>query len=209
MAYINVYRTTETSLSCRVDGLDSNYGTNDRVCNWYCDGVFHDSVSLAAQITSGGNVTIGGLSPGTTYTVRAHITYNGGEVNLYEEAATDGVSIVRPSDWTWTSSERDAFNNNGSIKALSRTRWNAFLDRVNEFIDYVNVRDGDSISNISSAYYMGSDRLLYASDFTYIVRRMREACGWDLSGITLPVVSGQQIKGSYFTYLANALNDIA
>lgn len=207
-AYISVLGTSRDSISVQLAGCDTSYSKGDRSLYWYLNGSLKHTTSLGAYVYSGGDYTFYGLTPDTGYNILAIVTNGNWTSEFSAYIWTDRRSVIRPSDWNWTSSEIHAFNNNGSIKALSQSRWNSFIDRINAYVDYVNDLDRRSISHIPSSCYMGSDKLMYATSFNQVVEKIKEITGHSLSGITLPRKRGEPLKGAYFPYMSNILNSI-
>ena len=208
MAYVAILSTNESSIRVRLDDCDTSYAASDRSLLWYLDGVLKTTTSLGAYAYSSSAYTFSGLSANTSYYIEAVVTNGRWSASFTATAQTSGISALRPTNWTWTSDETNAFNNKGSTKALSRVRWNAFLDRINSFVDYVNAAHGRSIVRLSNDYYMGTDKKMYANSFNKVVEKIGELTGNSMSGITLPRARGNPIKGVYFTYMSNILNSI-
>ena len=80
MAYIEVTATTTSSITARLNGLDTSYSGATRTAYWFCSTsasavpVSSDLMAtqtLANQSSAGGTVTITGRSADTTYYLRA------------------------------------------------------------------------------------------------------------------------------------------
>lgn len=144
-----------------------------------------------------------GIECGRGYTIYGEAQWNGIWYSCGSVYAYSGeCSIVRPNDWNWTSYERSAFNNGGFTTEISYTRWNDFIDRVNEFCDYTGV------SRLSSSVKMSSyDRTLYASDFRTIARKIHDMSS-AVASECRNVGSGDTVYGWYFINLAEALGYI-
>lgn len=148
------------------------------------------------------------------------ISFNGANkyyvwLNLYYDGKYVETSITtftpdleKPSKWSWTSAETNAFNNKGKITALTQTRWNAFIAHVNLAISYYNEANSGNLTLIYDASKMGDDKILYAEDFTSVCGRINSLC-WKF-GVQDTAISsvskGDAIMGSYFTTLSSALN---
>lgn len=136
-----------------------------------------------------------------TYQFRLELNYDGNFVEKLERTIT--ISIEKPSNWSWTTAEQNAFNNKGVITALTRTRWNAFLDWLITVIAYANNAYNAGYDTILSANKMGTDKILYASAFNNIHAKVRQL---GATGIPSTVYKGGIIYGSYFTSLASTAN---
>ena len=209
MAYVEILSTTTSSIRVQLSDCDTTYGATDRVLRWYLNGSLKTTMSLGAYVSSGAAYTFSGLSSGTRYDIKAAVTNTIWDAEFLETAWTDSIPVVpRPSNWNWSTAEVNAFNNNGLTTALSRVRWNAFLDKINEFVSYVNTRDSRSFSNLPSSCYMGADKKLYASSFNVVVNKIKEITRDSMSGITIPRSTGDPIKGVYFPYMSSILNTL-
>lgn len=100
-AVITSVSTTNSSITVKITGLDTNYSGSDRTIYWYY-GTSTSSYtqsgtsSLAAYASSSSNYTFSGLSSNTTYYIYAKITYSGGSKTL------STVSFTTSSSWTQT-----------------------------------------------------------------------------------------------------------
>lgn len=95
------------------------------------------------------------------------------------------------------------------MDAISYYRWNSFIDQVNEFVDYVNKREGTGYSRISSSCKMtSSDRQLYASDFNQVVRVIKNIAGSYSTTVPSSLGRGDPVYGWYFPSLSGAINSI-
>lgn len=147
-----------------------------------------------------------------TGTYYAHIVlYDSSGKELSRSPSSGDISVQSTYSITgfdWTSSELNAFNNNGDIKTLTRERWNSFLDYVDRCVDYYNAKNGTSYSKLSSSVRMGTDRIMYASSFKAVCQKINDITQATMSGITLSqIVKGNPIKGSYFPYMLQFLKD--
>lgn len=107
----------------------------------------------------------------------------------------------RPNDWTWTQTELNSFNRvvGYYVSDLTYLRWNAFVDRVNDFRVY------KGLSTVNSAAYMTTyDKQLTATRFNLV----RLAIGSMYSTGITDRVAGDPVYGSYFITLRDSLNSI-
>jgi hypothetical protein len=142
--------------------------------------------------------TYTGLTPDTSYTINVYAwSYT------YPDSATHSQSYNtlanRPSNWTWTTAELNAFNNHGSLTTLTYSRWNAFLDRITEFEVY---KYGSALTAFDKM--TSSDKTLTAARFN----QARFAIGSMYSTGITNKSSGDPVLGSYFITMANSLNSI-
>jgi len=157
---------------------------------------FNNATSSNIATVTGGTIT--GQSPGTTYTLYGFAQADNG---LYYQAGSASITTIstRPSNWTWTTAELNAFNNHGSLTTLTYSRWNAFLDRITEFEVY---KYGSALTTFDKM--TSSDKTLTAARFN----QARFAIGSMYpTGITNKS-SGDPVLGSYFITMANSLNSI-
>ena len=114
------------------------------------------------------------------------------------------ISQNRPTNWVWTSNELGAFNNNGAITTLTYQRWNTFLDRIEEFVNYYNNKHGTSVPSVLSYKMTSGNKVLTATRFNGVKFSIGSM---NATGIT-DRVSGQEVMGWYFTRLSDSLNEI-
>lgn len=149
------------------------------------------------------------LSPKTTYTVDIKAQYNGTWYPISNNGFAFTTSSARPSNWSWTTAETNAFNNKGAVATLTWDRWNSFIDKIIEFRNYKNLStyvnvDGTS-NSISNAKVTSNNKTLTALKFNIT----RVAIGeMNSTGISNVVKDGT-VYGSYFITLKNSLNGIA
>ena len=160
MAYIEVTATTTSSITARLNGLDTSYSGAARTAYWYCSSsasavpVASDlaaTQTLGNQIAAGNTVTVTGRSADSTYYLRA-VVNNGTDtwdIKLDAKgrraAATTassgggggGGSTTTVAQWDWQSSEL----NRNAKKALygelpaayfDSGVWNALVDKIRE-----------------------------------------------------------------------------
>lgn len=115
------------------------------------------------------------------------------------------VSSSKPSQWSWTQAEVNAFENNGAISTLTWQRWNAFVDNV---IAVAKWKIGDSYTqyNLANAKMSADSKVLTANRFN-LVRNAIGGMNSQGSGISV-VKSGDRVMGWYFTQLRDRLNGI-
>jgi len=162
------------------------------------------TVTKAQYDANSRTVTFSGLSSGQDYYFEAQSNFAISGTTLWS-VNVDTVSAytsARPNDWTWTAAELSIFNNGGEVEDISYLRWNAFIDRVNDFAVYEGVSQLPSTVKMSS-----SDKTLYATDFKAIAQKIHDMSGAVASELR-SVSSGDDVDGWYFPHLATALSYI-
>lgn len=207
---------TSSNFSARFSGGDKGY-TGKRFVQLQVGGRVYTITGTNTSDGSGTSFyrTITGLSPGKTYSWYAKLGYGGSSSNIiWLDIYTDSgsfetkQSVAKPDTWSWTWSESNAFNSQGLITNLTASRWNSFIDRVNEAIEYGITVKKYSMSYVSSGSKMGSDKIMYASSFSAVAQGINTLC-WR-SGVADTSISGVSrggtIYGWYFPALSAALN---
>lgn len=154
--------------------------------------------------------TFNNLQPNTQYGFRCRArdyNYN------YEVSDWSGYTYLttsksRPTNWSWNTAERNAFNNHGAVTTLTWDRWNSFVDKIVEFRNYKGLTEyvtvGGTSYHITNAKVSSSDKTLTALKFNIA----RTAIGnMNSTGIT-DRVKGDIVYGSYFITLEDKLKGI-
>lgn len=215
-AFFNNHTETSSEFSAMFSGGNKGY-TGKRFVQLEVGGRVYTITGTNTSDGSGTRFykTVTGLSPGKTYSWSAMLGYGSSSSSItWLDTYTDSglfeteQSVVKPDTWYWTLGESSAFNNKGSITNLTRVRWNDFIDRVNEAIEYGITVKKYSMSYISSSNKMGSDKIMYATDFNAVLEGVNTIC-WR-SGVQDTSVAGVSrggtIYGWYFPALSAALN---
>lgn len=146
-----------------------------------------------------------GLTPDTEYCLKVRACNTGGcssyTINVCD--FTD-ANIPRPSNWSWTTAENSAFNNNGTISTITYQRWNEFVERVDDFRLYYNDNNGTTIELSLAAYMGSSSRTMTATRFNLVRNCINQMNSTSVSTVS----SGDIVYGSYFTGLTSSLNGI-
>lgn len=127
---------------------------------------------------------------------------------FYGEPAGDSretsltITITKPSVWSWTTSESNAFKNKGLLTTLTRTRWNEFISWAITVIAYANTAYNEGFDTIASTNKMGTDKILYATSFNNIRAKIDQLSSTGISTVS----KGDIIYGHYFTDLSDAVN---
>ena len=144
------------------------------------------------------------LSYGKTYWVQYTVKDRAGNYSA-KKYASCVVQYTKPSPWTWTEAELNAFQNGKSISTLTWQRWNAFVDNVIAMAKW-KVGEGYTQYDLANARMTQDDKVLTANRFNLV----RGAIGgMNSSGSGISVVSkGDKGMGWYFTQLRDRLNGI-
>lgn len=151
------------------------------------------------------------LTAGSTYTFKAKAfvqSDSGGYVESLTYSSSISVtasSYQRPTNWSWTTAELNAFNNNGTVTTLTYTRWNSFIDKVQEFINYYNTKYGTGVPSVTQYKMSSSNKTLTATAFNNIRFSIGSMNPTGISNVS----TGDTVYGSYFTTLSNKLNGIS
>lgn len=103
----------------------------------------------------------------------------------------------------WTSSEINAFNNNGTLDTISYLRWNTFCDKIQEVLSEGNNSWDTTWGSLTATKMSSSDKELTADRFN----AARYNIGSHYSTGISTVSTGDIIYGSYFITLQNSLNN--
>lgn len=183
-----------TTLSVVVTGLTGNY-TDVTV-------YLRDSsgTELQSKTATYNNQTVTfTLSPNTDYKVNGRTRLYVHQTNLYSNYTTlISASVQKPSLWYWTTAETNAFNNNGLVTVLTYTRWNSFIDKVNEFRTYAGK------SSIGGKIY-SSNKTLTAVKFVTVAQGIRDMTSYLAVELT-QVQQGDIVWGWYFPHLSSRLD---
>lgn len=210
MADISFYSTGSYSTTAYLINLDPNWGAapdNDsRFVDWYVNSSFYGTSYLLGSYpsygyTSGGDITIRDLSPSTTYDVQARVysPNKGLLATLYSSVTT---STIQVGFWSWHSNELNALQNNGSTLAITYTRWNELVDKINAVCLAANESWLNDYTTLSGAKASGSGTPLTALMFN----SARYNIGSRVSTGIAEVSTGDIIYGWYFITLQDKLN---
>lgn len=212
MAYIEVVSTSETSISVQMNGMDTNYGDDARVCTWYLNGVYKGQSRLYAHTSYGGLFSFSGLSPGTSYSIRASVKAPNWEnaIDFYLTASTENRSV---SYWSWTSSNGGAtaaqtqsaytaVTGNGKTTDFSYLVWNDMVDKVKSVLDAKGFYWNSTYASYDATKMSYSDRAMTATRFNSLQYNI---------GLHFPhpinaVSKGDTVYGWYFTTLTEYIN---
>jgi hypothetical protein len=123
-----------TQIDAYVTGLDTSYGRNDRSIEWYIDGAFSGSDTIAAGVSSTDTYAFTGLSAGTEYDIYAIIYYTSNGTTLSKTLDVVTASTLpnaRPNYFEW-----DAPKVSGGVFNLTATEWNALQQNINDVRSY-------------------------------------------------------------------------
>lgn len=114
-ASITLADRTGTTISVKITGLDKNYSRSDRTIQWFIDGTKKATVDLGAGITESSPYTFTGLSPSTTYTIGAIITYTSNGTTQTKELTDVSLSTAN-----WATSQQSSI---GTISSTGSATW--------------------------------------------------------------------------------------
>lgn len=174
------------------------------------------TTTIVNTSTTSTSRSFSGLLSNSLHTLTVTPTNSGGSGTSQTVSFTTLIGYTKPADWIWTTTELNAINNNGAFSTITATRWNSFLDRVEDFINYFNAVNGTGVYSVTSGTSnpMQGDRnckvsvsppgVLTANDFNHI----RNSIGsMNSTGLSL-VYAGQPVYGSYIITITNSLNGI-
>ena len=190
MASFSIESVTHDTVTISVSGLTS--GDVVRVFIRLADDTDDTTKDVSFTYTGSSLMRISGLEPDTEYAINVNV--NGTGWLGTETFWTDEVTSPRPDDWEWYSTIRS-----GREIRITADEWNDFCDRINEFREYVGL----------SAYSFTTVRSGNPIKASYMRQAIIAINAIDGHG-TLPasVYEGDQIKASFFTKLASALNAV-
>lgn len=107
MADIDIVATGTDYITVKLIGLDPDYHTNDRKCQWKVDGKSKGSkMSIPKEVEESSSRKLSGLDPGTEYEITAVIEFtlnpDYGTVELSTTASTDDADFGGSLDITAT-----------------------------------------------------------------------------------------------------------
>ena len=141
------------------------------------------------------------LSLGKTYYVEATAMDRAG--NYKKTIMSVVFSYSKPSAWSWTSEELNAFNNRGAFSTLTWQRWNAFCDYVLQLTSWY-YNDKTDTYNLAGAKASADDKVLTATKFNLVKNAIGSMNSTGISNVS----KGDPVLGSYFITLANKANGV-
>lgn len=204
MARISVVSTTVNKITVQLVELATNYAANIRTCDWYIDGDFYRSMTLANGIEKSQTISFTGLSMGTSYSIEAEVYASGwtGPVNFFKTATTRDIANW---DWFQTTARRKAYNavtGSGKVEDFSFTVWNELVDKVNEVKQGTNLGWNSTYASLKDTKMSSTDKVLTAKRFN----SWRFNVGIQVSTGINDVSTGDPVYGWYFTTVVNSLN---
>ena len=112
-------------------------------------------------------------------------------------------SYAKPSAWSWTTEELNAFNNKGKFSTLTWQRWNAFCDYVLQLTSWYYSDDTDTY-NLAGAKVSADDKILTATRFNLVKNAIGSMNATGISNVS----KGDPVLGSYFITLATKANGV-
>ena len=192
---------SSNSITVNISDMEGNYtGVRVYLYNNLGTQINYDDTFTTATFT--------GLTADTTYyaDARSYLNISGTTIwSNYSNRITIRTTSNRPTNWSWTITELNAFNNHGLTTTLTYTRWNAFIDKVQEFINYYNTKYGTGVPSVTQYKMTSSNKILTATAFNNIRFSIGSMNPTGISNIS----TGDTVYGSYFTTLSNKLNGIS
>ncbi len=214
MAYISTVSTTPSSITVMVSDLDTSWANGTRTIEWYLNGTYKSSSSLANGASSSDTKSFTNLSPSTQYTVKVVIKYSGGTLaTLTSYVYTDEPSFAIPGKWYWgqsngsatasqTQAALDALVGKEPTSNFSYLVWNDLVDKAYEVVSASGDSWDNSYATYASTKMTSSSKVLTASRFN----SLRFNVGSHYSTGIAEVSTGDQVKANYFTTIANSIN---
>lgn len=209
MAYIDITLTQQTAIGVRVAGLSSYY--THRYADFYirtASGSYSyigRSGMIGTSDTASSSVTQTGLTPATTYIIKAEV------YNYYNDTLlwSDTLSVTtlsptpNPYSWSWTTTERNALDNKGKVNTITWQRWNEFCEQVRLTTVWYYGSDPYGCNN---AKMSADSKVMTATRF----RIIKNAIGsMNPTGIDDSLIqTGKTVYGSYFVTLSQKYNAI-
>lgn len=184
---ISITSKTATSISLRLGSISK--------ATYYVV-AYRPSYTSSADTyrTTSRTVTIGGLDPDTTYV----FNYYGGNdygTGPYMPSGVSATTLPPISEWEWWSTIKS-----GEPIAVTAAEWNAFTNRINEFLDYYGVSQRSFTAAVSGTE-MKADLANAARSAIGALKPIADSSydpGW--------VNAGDDITAAYFIGLKNYLN---
>jgi hypothetical protein len=184
MAYIELRSTTTSSLTVRLNGL-GNYSYDDRATHWYLNGTDKATVSgPSANATYGAQYTFSGLSPSTTYTIKAVVYYYAGTSTLMSTTITTNSS---GNTAQFTTSALPSPSVTLTTTVLSH---NAIRARFTYDSNYPYYRLRWKSSSSSTWIYSGSSYTSYSSTTNYSIGSLSTNTPYDIEVLVATSSSG-------------------
>ena len=130
--------------------------------------------------------------------------------------STETFTTGTLEEWTWTNTELNAFNNQGTFNILTAERMNAFIGHVNTTGNAMKTF-GWGTETFSITHFAEKGYPLYATDFHFLLTKIKLICttvaskkgvtiSYTVPNNTTQIVKGKEVYGSYFIDATNALN---
>lgn len=142
-AYVEFGSNTGTTITVSVKGLDTSYSRNDRYIYWSIDGVEKSPVSLSSGVPQSNSYTFTGLSPSTSYTIGARITYTSNGSTFSKE-----LEDIFCSTANWASEQQSGL---GTVYTTKTASWT--LRKATIFYASVKFSQSGNVTISSSGSY--------------------------------------------------------
>lgn len=200
---IDISNITETSATLYYIGTSID-NVNKKDIDWYLDNRYVGSSIIPPGNIGSNGCWISGLSPNTYYDIRANITWYGEGSGTKVEYSSFKTLSIRPNNFSWSSSARNAFTSKGVTISVNHTEWNSFVQRVKEFYDWYWNGTVD-LSGLERSKIDYTDKVLYAWKFNTV----RSAVGSMASTGLGDFSPGDNVVGNYFILLESRMNSVS
>ncbi len=223
----SVYSILPTSVTCHMDSLFEAgfWGWTVQVFDGgtkvaQTGGSTNSNYTTTGDYSTATPLTGQTLIPDKTYYVYVYYkSYQSGPAHLANTYSITGTG------WKWSTTELTALNDNGRIDVITYSRWNSFLSAIdlvlyNRKVESMTITQATRISQNMIYQDNGADlsysALLYLANMTstnktLLATRFNTAryCigAWSSTGVSV-VNAGDNVMGSYFIALQDALNSI-
>lgn len=204
----SIYSTNVTNNSIRIN-------LNSIVGDWSYVEIYRSNnvgtlLGTATINKSGQQYVDYNITADTKFTARAFLTIGSTSIrSVYISNEISFTAVTKPTAWTWSTDELNAFNNKGATSTLTYDKWNSFIDKIIEFRNYKNMPTTVVINgttyNITTAQMASSNKTLTALRFNIA----RQAIGEMYATGVLSVSKGDTVFGSYFIIIASSLNSVS
>ena len=210
---LDITATTANSISARLIDMNSDYPKHRMRITWLIAGSEKQSYTFTAGPTKTSAYTYTGLKPNYNYLVEIQIEDT---VTGWSDSWSRWVKTSGPTKWNWdqsngkasaslTQKALKALVNRTSTRDFSYLVWNDLCSKVSEIRQAAGLSAWDTYAygELDDIKMSGSGEILTASRFNSVRNNLD---GVRKSGIRT-VYTGDVVKATYFTDLANAIND--
>lgn len=200
---ISLGNTTSNSIAISTGSISGNY---DKIR------VYRQDNGTYLECNANSSVTFTGLTMGQSYSFYAKSKFTINNTTIWSANQSDTITATpsspRPIDWSWTTAERNAFNNKGVVTTLTWDRWNLFIDKIIEFRNYKGKPTYVTVNGtsyyITNAKVSSSNRILTALKFNIANQAITEMNSTGMGTVS----TGNEVFGLMFLIFENKLNGI-